>query len=332
MNEPKDIDYICVSVPLSPFYVSALCNLNLTNIDLKIPLTDGSHTITTLPTDIGYLRNIPDLVLQAQITLWYEFDSKSETIILCSNDLISEKSVYLTTTLKGTSQTCIQHTYLSDHNPCQKNPNWNYCTPSTPDLQSLLQQTIREANSIIIQKAKESNINVNVQVPLPEMTKEEYEKLSVVYYKGEFLESFDPNKEYDKDHSVENIFSTFGGLFKFKDKQPFANVIGSSKDPKIDHLPWIRLWEHYFGTVEICSSYHFPKGFNCNTDLKKIYGGHVILGEKAKPVTHGLNGVVYIIPICENHNNDDSIYMEPIEYDQAIVLNKYHKPFLLVRV
>lgn len=328
MNASTNINHISVNVPLSPAYESPLYSLNPVRIDIRIPLLEGSHTITTPPTVIGHLRNLPEWPVTGQLTLYYEYDAEQDLVTFCSSDMASDKAIFLTTTLDETAhtrrQSCVQFAYADPYDPVRTHPNWNYCTPSTPGLEDLFRQTVRAANDTIIAQAKKQDVNVGEWVPLPVLSREDFEQLSAVFHKGEFLEYYDPAKFYDSNHSVENVFSIFGKLVKFKNKQAFANVIGSSGDPKIKNQSWIALWESYFGDVEVCASFQF-NGFGCNTDIKKIYGGHVILGKVAAPVKYGKDGIVNIIPICENHNNDDHVYMEPIEYDQAVQLDNYHK-------
>jgi hypothetical protein len=321
MEELNEVKYIGVSIPVSPSHASTLCNLNLTKMDLKIPLTDGSHCITTKLMDIGNLRNNADDVLQAQVTFWYDFNSENNTITFCSNDLVSKDSMYLTTVLRGTSQSCVQHTYSNDNNSGKTNPNWNYNTPLTPNLQSLLHQTIRDANTVIIDAAEKLDLTVRVRTPPPQINENDFEKLSAVYYKGRFMEYYNPEKIYDNNHSINNILSTWGGTVKFAKSDNFANVIGSTGDKKIAGKSWLQLWQMQFGQAQTCASLDYKK-FPCEGGL---VGGHVIIGTKAKKVTYGANDV-YIIPICTDHNNNDNVYVAPVIYDRGVWLINYHKP------
>ena len=120
---------------------------------------------------------------------------------------------------------------------------------------------------------------------------------------------------------IDDIRSQFGGTITFATTDVFANVIGSSTDPKVDGLAWINLWKRTYPTATItqCSSYDFPTGFGCTTNF---VGGHVILGQTAQVVAAGSNDV-YIIPICQKHNKNNNVYMRPIKENRAVWLKNY---------
>ena len=122
---------------------------------------------------------------------------------------------------------------------------------------------------------------------------------------------------------IGDVRSTFGGTYTFASTDDFANVIGSSTDPKVDGLAWINLWKRTYPTATItqCSSYDFPTGFGCTTNF---VGGHVILGQTAQVVAAGSNDV-YIIPICQKHNKNNNVYMMPIKEKRAVWLKNYLK-------
>ena len=122
---------------------------------------------------------------------------------------------------------------------------------------------------------------------------------------------------------IGDVRSTFKGKHTFASTDDFANVIGSSSDPKVDGLAWINLWKRTYPGVAItqCSSYDFPTGFGCTTNF---VGGHVILGQTAQVVAAGSNDV-YIIPICQKHNKNNNVYMMPIKEKRAVWLKNYLK-------
>ena len=122
---------------------------------------------------------------------------------------------------------------------------------------------------------------------------------------------------------IGDVRSTYGGTYTFASTADFANVIGSSSDPKVDGLAWINLWKRTYPGVSVteCSSLDFPTGFQCTTNF---VGGHVILGQTASMVAQGSNSV-YIIPICQKHNKNNGVYMMPITEGRAVRLNNYLK-------
>lgn len=344
---------INVRIPLTPQYLAKSVTIDETTIDLTIPLVDGTHRLTTDLVPIGTMKHLEGVALMASVTLWYSYDSADEIVTFCSNDLVSPDAMFVTTVPSGSSQVGHQHTYDGDDQPCGINLDWNYCTPLTPGLQTALQETVRKANDLIIDEARKLDLMVVVRTPLPVLTAEEYEQFSVVYYKDKFLELYDPDKVYDDNHTIYGLGSYFDGVATFKKHQNFANVIGSTNDPRPKGMPgnasWIKLWEatandpNYPGNkpplkppnprAATCASLNFgPKSgapahsqslIACNTS---IVGGHVILGQDAgtpKKATDKL----YIIPICKSHNSKkgDKVYMQPIMYDRVVQLSNFMK-------
>lgn len=110
----------------------------------------------------------------------------------------------------------------------------------------------------------------------------------------------------------------------FSLKQAFANVIGSTNDPKPKpYTSWYGAWKHQFGfQLDKCSSYKFDE-FEC-TEGDNLDGGHVALDKDAQQWPVG-SDAVYIIPICRAHNNNNKVYMEPVSNREALWLKNYLK-------
>ncbi len=308
---------IQVQIPLTPVYVNKYVTLNQTMLDLEIELSEGEHQIITTFSDVGQLLHFSDPVLQARITLWYRYELKSNTITFCSNDLLSKDSPFITTAPRGTAQYCHQYTH-NGNVPREVNPNWNQHTPLTPGLEDALQQTLRAANNTLIEKAKELGFAVIVRTPVPMIEQEEYEKYSAVYHRGKFMEFYDPEKAYGIDDTVQTIDSVWYGEIYLAATDNFANVDGSTRDPKVGGCSWIALWRSQFGVPDTCTSYNYG-GFTCGAGL---VGGHVIPGKRAAFVPMGSN-YVFIMPICYAHNNNDNVYMAPVIYRMGIALHNY---------
>jgi len=128
---------------------------------------------------------------------------------------------------------------------------------------------------------------------------------------------------FDSDSEISEIInkgyqvqSRFKGTTRFPKNAAFANVIGSTNDPRVGGLSWIGLWRREFGNENVCSSLNFMA--NCGPAL---VGGHVIMGTVAKTMPAG--STVFIIPICKAHNNNNNIWMEAITNQNAVVLSHY---------
>lgn len=310
-----------VRVPLTPSYKSNYAVLQMTEVELDIELENGAHTVKTNMKEVGNVEG-SNAALMAGLTLWYRFDETTNVLTLCGNDIVSIDSMYVTTVPAGSTEACHQHTYDNDDNACGINTGWNYCQ-NDPALKRALQATVRQANDMIIAEAK-NNFTVIVLEPIPDLPDDFLDNLKAVYRNGKFLELYDDDKGYTRNDAVFTIKSVFKGLITLTDGQYFANVIGSSTDPKIDGDSWIQLWNHYYsksqgGDASICSSYKFD-GFDCG-DM--IVGGHVILGKKCEDVPYGVD-YVFIIPICQRHNKNNNVYMSPIKYKVGVALKNYH--------
>jgi len=311
-----------VEVPLTPAYTCSLVTINATNIPLEFLLTDGDHQLQTAGVNVGTLQFAPSPVLQASIAMWYNYNSSTNTLTFCSNDLVSPDSPSLTTFPQGTTQYCHQHTYASDTAPCGLNPNWNYCTNAMPGLQELLRQTICAANTTVINAAIAQGYNVIVRSAMPALAPEHAENLASVYRGGKFLELYDRTKAYTAEDTILHIESTFYGEIYLNQSDVYANVIGSTGDPKVAGKSWLQLWLAQFGNVYTCASLNYG-GFPCNPQYG-LLGGHVILGKTASKVPTGAN-YVFIMPICSAHNNNDNVYMAPVTTNKGVALHNYQQ-------
>lgn len=105
------------------------------------------------------------------------------------------------------------------------------------------------------------------------------------------------------------------------------NVIGSTDDPwNGKPANWIKIWENELrnkGIFPVIKCYVAGSAdIKCN---KPIYGGHMVLTSKTSPEI-GSNNTVYIVPICNAHNNRNNTRQMKISEDVwALVLDKYHE-------
>jgi hypothetical protein len=308
-----------VTVPLTPAYSNTLVQMAATTVTIEIPLVPGEGLIQTPLQQVGTLTYFANPALMACITMWGSYDPDGEVLTFCSPDLVDNDSTYLTTVPAGSNQGCNQHTYTSDTAPCGVNPNWNYCTPLTPGLQQELLQSIRTAQQMVIDAAIAQGFTVIVRTPPPPMSAADYAGTSLIYQNGVFKEFYDPDKAYDASHTLVHALSVWYGEITLSATDYFANVLGSTTDPKIASLSWIALWRNQFGTPTACSSYNY-NGFTCGTTL---YGGHVVLGTAAQNVSAGSNKV-FIMPICSGHNNVNFTgTMAPVKYNKGIAIHNY---------
>lgn len=323
---------LTVNVPIVPAYKSRHVNIRATEIELNLPLTDGEHSFTTPFIDVGdFPRFFKDPVLQASLTIWYEYNHEEETLYLCANDYISEHSLYLTTQPSGTTQFCRQYNNPGNHHPIENNPHWNYCTPLTPGLKQAFAETLQLANNLIQSKALAEGISVNLYAPLPELPPEVYERLCAVYHNDEFVEMYDPEKEYTSEHSLIHLFSVYGGKGKLATATTaYANAIDTTHDPKHGLTSWISLWVGCYGKPSGCASLNFFGPGKKNNFICKgpMVGGHCIKGKlPKKPKKGGPPKTVFIIPICNSHNGKKAKpgFMFPLLEKDIVWLAKFHQ-------
>lgn len=137
---------------------------------------------------------------------------------------------------------------------------------------------------------------------------------------------YEKGGEYGDDCIVVPLESTYIGNESFRIGQEFANVQGSTGDPKpIGVKSWIGLWERMykkeFGTIppRTCytdgQKYTYQDGIEYRDNLHMypigrtdVVGGHVVRGKKSRTVNEG--SIVFIVPICHAHNNNDNCYMK----------------------
>jgi hypothetical protein len=233
----------------------------------------------------------------------------------------------LTTMPEGTDHACFEHAapagFAADE--MSRKGSWNYRTQLLPGADKVFKDLTRRANDALIAALKATpGLIVLVREPLAELPTDLYLNLSVVYRNGEFLETYDPTREYGPEDTIKTIDSTFGGTVTLPANTNIANVIGSSRDryPR-GFTSFIGLWEAYYGTAMQCTSLNFPVGF---PDTNNLVGGHVVQGTVPTRVTYGANHVVMIFPICQRHNTTPTGYMKTITYRGGVWLDNYHNP------
>lgn len=303
-------------------YHNAFVTLHAHEHAVVFHLEEGTHLAQSELVDLGIAHRVEGRRLLGQFSFEYTYEPEQRVITVCGTDFDSARSMCLTTVPEGTTEYCRQRGagggFLVDD--LTANPRWNYVTPLTPGLEDVLEGVVRTVNDRLIEALqKEPQLTVQVRKHPPELSAEEHQKFLTVYRDGQFQGFHEPGREYGPRDEVFTVDSVFGGEVTLSYGEAFANVIGSTNDPKIAGLTWIQLWANQFGTYPIiCTSYQ-SNGFGCGSSL---VGGHVISGMQAKTVPKGSNSV-WILPICVQHNNDDNVYMQGLKYLNGIWLKNY---------
>jgi len=325
---------LTADIKISPDYQNKYLFLEQKILTLVLPLLDGPHTITSELVKVGLLNNFGNPSIMASCSVWYDFDSVNKRLTLCADELVSEKSTYITTFLNGVSNPHYQYAHSINSYASHENLLWNPNTPLTPGLAEELQSLTQRVNKELLERAIDMNLTVVQLAPPPPLPAELYKQLCPVYHNDRFVEFYDESKSYGAEYTVGNLHSIYEGKATFAADFKYANVIGSTADPKHGVSSWIELWRTTYKVANPtnCSSYHFagtPGGgeikpeFNCRGHF---VGGHVIEGENASVMPERSDDV-FIIPICTAHNNTNKAYMMPVHDNRAIMLKNYFKSY-----
>ncbi|MCS3532943.1 hypothetical protein [Chryseobacterium sp. JUb7] len=317
------MDPIQFSIPIRPYSVLKSADNSQEQLSFDFQLLEGVHTVNTsyIPV-VSLLKNGNDTNLQLQLAFTYDYNAEEKMITISSPEEGSEDSMHLV----SASQDHTSHHLLFASEIPEKifKFNINSDLPLLSEQEDTFKMLVQTAYEELFNTLKNvEGLSIRVKTPPPVLSSELENELLLVYKDQELAGLFDPNVNYGKNYTVKSIRSVWGGKVTFAVNADFANVIGSTYDPKIDGSSWIKLWESSFGAATVCSSYNFagnyPGKFTCNDSL---VGGHIIKGKAASAVPKGSNDV-YIIPICKAHNNNNSIYMEAIKYQGAVWLKNF---------
>ena len=315
----------CLSVSFSvstlAYRVSAL-ELSRQSHQIQVDFENGEHVFASPDFDLGTINTLGGQTLVGRFSFRYTYDSALGVITVCGTDYASADGMTLVTRSQSTDQACFEHAAQSGFadDEVYGNAMWNYNTQLMPGAAEIFKGLARDANEALIKTLMaQPQVIVQVRKALPRLPLETYLDLCVVYRDGYFLELYDPNRQYGSSDKLHPFESVFGGTVLFNQDENFANVIGSTKDPKIKGKAWIRLWEEAFGIWPACCTSLNYRGFSCGSNL---IGGHIIRGQSAQTVAKGSDSV-YIFPICTQHNNNNYKYMAAVTNREGVWLKNY---------
>ncbi|MEM1001453.1 MAG: hypothetical protein AAGH46_02265 [Bacteroidota bacterium] len=320
-----------ISIPFKLEYDSNLIRLEKKENQISLELKNGKNTITSDPIECGIAKNIEGETqkLFATISFNYEFDEIKSELRIVSTKLNTPDSINLRIGHPGYPQ-IISFEKEEGVSLSRKSSDITYNSPLFPNLKPMIDEERMKIINAIIDESNKNGVTVFVKSPFPKMDYEDYQNLSLVYNVNEkTLETFQIDKVYGATERIFHVQSYFKDIVYFAPNQKFANVIGSTHDPKIEGKSWLKLWRNAFNAKsKICASFEYDD-FNCTNGSdngKHLVGGHIILGDKANKIELGSDDV-YIIPICKAHNNNDRVYMMPIHERRAVRLGGFMEDF-----
>ena len=179
-----------------------------------------------------------------------------------------------------------------------------------------------------------------------DLTYEQEHNNKLVYQRDEtdpgrylFAGFWDPEEDYPDDQLVVPLRSVFGGTAQYLNNQVFANIIGSTGDPRHGYTSWLDIFRQngvpcgncvtdgYFYAPYDRSGRTYFVDYRCGGGMK---GGHVV--DDFNNASPAAGSRVYLIPICHNHNscctdvtgrNGSGFFMMPRTAGTAVVLNNY---------
>lgn len=311
------------SITIEPHtgYHNEVVGVDRTSHEPTLTLEDGTHTVVSDDFDLGVLHAFEGRRLIGHLEFTYTYDESGQTVTICGSDFSSIDAMSLVTTAQGTAEHCRHWAAPSGFadDDLANNLHWNCQTPLTPGLKDVLSELARSANDALISSLElVAGLIVRVRTAPPRLSPEEHRQIITALGGWNHSESTE-HRTYDPGALALTIQSIWGGEVTMNTNENFANVIGSTHDPKIGGLTWIQLWANQFGMYPNGCTSHHSRGFPCGTP---IVGGHVVSGTVARAMPTGSDSV-YIFPICHQHNMDDHVFMSAIKYQKGVWLKHY---------
>ncbi|MES2727903.1 MAG: hypothetical protein V4643_12415 [Bacteroidota bacterium] len=308
---------------LNPFNHGPL-SIGHYTVPVSLELTAGENSFTSAPIEIG---NFFHYKVFAHLSIPYSYDPATQYITIPGPDDFSNKQIAIHTSLNEHPDIFSRHILNSSEVLFTPSNVWKNYTDTTPMVTQVIQTAIRQTIDTLVKQLLEAGVQGVIQTGrAPVVTPGNYQ---------DFKAMFKPEKADVAQPSLDDIIevqstvdSTYGGTITWTLNYAFANVIGSTYDPRPSgYNSWIQLWcitcnDGYYPTD--CSSLNYSDGttpFDCNTT--DFVGGHVIPGTSTYTPADG--STVYIFPICKRHNGNDNIYMSMRYNPTGVVLNNYNQ-------
>jgi len=291
-------------------------------VPVELELTAGEHLFTSTPMPIGTFF---DFKIYGYISIPYSYDPKMNYVTICGPESTSNEQLAIHTSLE--EHTNFSSLHSNNSSGATATNMWTDFIDKTPEVKQVYQTAIRQTIDALVSKLLDAGVQGVIQTgPAPIVNPDNFQD-----YKAMFA----PEKMDIEQPSLDDFLeiqkivqSTYYGTITWTLNYSFANIIGSTHDPKpTGYSSWIKLWNdkcHGGSYPTHCSSYNYEDGtntFTCNTT--DFVGGHVIPGQTAGGVTTG--GTAYIFPICKRHNGNDNIYMSSRYNPKGVVLHNYNQ-------
>lgn len=328
-NQNNDFKTINFKLPVSYKLDIVNCNIFENSVDIELKLTTGAHVFTINSIKIGTFNDIDIL---ADISFNYEFDEEENKLTIYGNDDKTHRQLVINTYLFELGKSNLEQAISSPFNHVRNefkshlsdSDLWTNFVLTNSEIKDGFAKICNECNEIITKEAISQGVTSVLSIGTPPIvTLENIEDFKQMY--GERVVSTLQEGRLAQINQMQFVVnSTYVGTVTWSQAVYFANVIGSTNDPKPSGVTsWLGLWRDKCNgghNTDTCSSYNW---FSLNTTWKcstVFVGGHVITGTAAKYMSK--NSTVYIFPICNVHNGSDPNYMKSL-YNPVGVQLKY---------
>lgn len=314
---------INLNLPISNLYTQGPLKISQQSVPVVLELTKGEHVFTGEAIEIGTYFHYK---VFAHISIPYSYDPDTQYVTIAGPDDISSKQLSIHTSLDQ-NESMKDVRSLNSAGTADSAPNfWTDFMNKNPDVSQVNKMVNRQAIDTLVQQLLDAGVQGVIQTgAAPIVSPDNYQDFKAMFMPEKADVDIPQLSDILEVQTV--VFSTYWGTITWTLNYAFANVIGSTNDPKpYGYSSWIGLWADkcnggYYPSI--CTSYNYSNGktpFACGSDF---VGGHVIPGKTASKVATG--GTVYIFPICKAHNNNDNIYMSMRYNPTGVVLKNYNQ-------
>ena len=320
---------LTLELPLAPAYGDEMASLAQQTMPVTLDLSGGPRIFHSAAKTVGSYQGAE---VKAQLSFDYEYDRAENKLTIHGNDDRTDRQLRLTTFLSGApDQGLLQAPslvfYTAPNDIGQNQPLLNVWADHVgrrPAALAALVDVARSANNTLVKAAMDAGVDSVLELGTPPVvTLDNLDDWKRMF--GEPLAEAPAADRIAELIRVQfRVNSTYVGTVTWNEDTTYANVIGSTDDPKVGGVSWVSLWSDKCNGgngTDTCSSFNF---FSRDTEWKcqtnDFVGGHVITGILAKSMPKG--STVYIFPICKRHNGSDPNYMKS-KYNPKGVQLKY---------
>jgi hypothetical protein len=322
MNNYQDIPArppLTVELPLTPAYEGDGINLTSQSVTAALDLSGGTRTFDSAAKTVGTYQGAE---VRAKLTFTYHYDKEEDKVTIRGNDDNTVDQLRITMTLGGEPGLASHHTPNYAGLNLTLNHVWAAQVKQSPGLSEAMAATARACNDILVKALMDAGVSSVLKIgTAPVVTLENLNNFKQMF--GEEVTPLDLTTAPAEIARIQFIvYSTYVGTVTWKANTTFANVIGSTDDPKVSgYSSWIELWAYKCNSgndTDTCSSLNYYSNDPSRKCKGVILGGHVIPGTTAKKMNKG--DTVYIYPICTDHNNTDANSMKSIYNPDGVQL------------